>query len=93
MVLRVLSMGVGGTHPLSPNLLWPCGFRVTARVLDKKSRARQYLNSRGLNRLSGEGPWLLIRIEVEGGLGLCTGREEADTGLGLLTRVTGPGAI
>lgn len=28
-------MGVGRAHPVSPNLLWPCGFRVTASVLDK----------------------------------------------------------
>lgn len=63
------------------------------QCLRQKPRAKYYLSLRGFNRLSGESPGLLIRTVVEGGLGLCIAGKEADIGSGLLTRVTGPGAI
>lgn len=85
--------GVGGTHPLSLNLLWPCGFIVIARVLDKNQEQGSISALGDLTGYLGESPSLLIRTEVDGGLGLCIARKETDTGLELLARVTGPGAI
>lgn len=94
MVLRVLSLGVGDTHPVSPNLLWLYGFRVTASALDQsQEQGSRMLALEDLTGYLAESPRLLIRTEEECGLGLCIARKEADTGSGWLTRVTGPGAI
>lgn len=93
MVLRVLSMRMGDTHPVSPNLLWPCGFIVTARVLDRSLEQGSISALGDLTAYLGRVPGSLSRTDVEGGLDLCVARKEADTGSGLLTRVTGPGAI
>lgn len=87
------AMRVGDTHPVSPNLLWPCGFIVTARVLDRSQEQGSISALGDLTAYLGRVAGSLSRTEVEDGLDLCVARKEADTGSGLLTRVTGSGAI